>query len=262
MGVFQGPKRALLVTLSVLLFFFVAAATGPLHAEERLRQDLPPVIMGYMDFPPLMWDDKGIPRGELIELAKEIAEQQGFEIKFVMRPVNRLYKDVAEGKIHVWVGSPFTSTVAGKVLFKNPAVVVAELRLWALKGKPIPELDNIVDQPLIVRRGYKYGGRFDGLAAPTRGLKLVAAGSHADIFDLLRARRALYALDYQRPATISNNEEEKAMEHFHSRLVEEFPSYFNVSKKAPNAERILGLFHQGLIAVRASDEAAEIKSAR
>lgn len=233
---------------------------GPAHAiaKETQPTPMPPVIMGYMDFAPLMWDDNGTPKGSLIDLTKEIALDQNLYIDFVYRPVKRLYSDLARGDVHLWIGSPNTTEIKGKVLYLDPPVVVAKLKLYARRNQSIPTFSQLTDTSLIIINGYRYGGLWQEINRPSKGLALLPAMNHDAALGMLRAKRADYVLDYERP-TLTRIENAAAQTEFDSRTVEAFPSYYNVSKKAPEPERLVKLITVGLI--NALEKRAQAKSA-
>ncbi len=249
-----------LTTASLRLVYIFAAFfsfCAPASAEAAFRQTdpFPTVVMGYLDFPPLMWDEDGTPEGSLIDLTKEIAKDQGFALEFVYRPVKRLYTDLARGDIHLWIGSPDTTEIKGKVLFMDPPLVVARLKLYARKGRVIPAFQDLRNTSLIIINGYRYGGLWTQLNDPERSLSLLPAMNHETALGMLSAGRADFVLDYGRPTSKLNPQE--IVGEFNERLVQAIPSYYNVSKKAPRAQELVERLYMGFKNIQYASQAAE-----
>lgn len=239
------------ILVSSTLFTAVISADEP----SQPTAPFPTVLMGYLDFPPLMWDENGTPTGSLIDLTKDIAKDQNLTIEFVYRPVKRLYTDLARGDIHLWIGSPDTTEIKDKVIFRDPPLVVAKLQLYSRTGRTIPAFSDLENTSLIIINGYRYGGLWEQLNDPSRALSLLPAMNHQTALNMLSAGRADYVLDYARP---TNKLTPQLIDgEFNQRLVQAFPSYYNVSKKAPHAQELLDRLHAGLKKIRYATQAAE-----
>lgn len=216
--------------------------------EQALKANanLPPVLLGYVDFPPLMWEENGEVKGRATELLERIAEDQGFELQYIQQPISRMFQRVAEGSLHAFIGDSNAKAVRGKILFKRTPINVLELHLWALVGQKVPRIEQLADERLIIVGGFSYGGLLKKLSV--QKLSFIPASSHRNLFKMLSANRARFALHYKRPIEEAINKEE--LQQLTSRLVKRNLVHFNVSKKAPMPHKLLETFHRGLERIR------------
>ncbi len=218
--------------------------------DEIYEPSISPVIMGYMDFPPLMENINGEASGTMINLVRKIAEDQKFAVKFVSPPTTRLYHSLARGDVHMWLGSPKTPILAGKVIYLEMPVIITELRLFARRGVKIPPLEMLDQKALIVLNGYQYEDLLENIKQFGRGVRLLPAGHRAVAFDLINKKRADYFLDYTQP-------NQALLKEYDTRLVRKYNNYFVVSKKAPQPEILLKKLMAGLMRVQGLETTAK-----
>lgn len=239
--------RGLLGRIIIVSVWFccasVQADTFDLQDEKKLN----PVIMGYMNFPPLMEDIDGVPVGTMIDLVSDIALDQRLDVAFINPPTSRLYKALVHGNIHLWVGSPFTRSLQGKILYTKNPVTHADLYLFARKDHPIPPLEALRGKSLIVLEGYQYGTLLERITSLHKDMLILPARSRETAFDLLEKGRADYFLDYRRPNLTVFGE-------YSSREIQSFDIHLIVSRKAPQPELLLEKLEQGLSNIAYQEE--------
>ncbi|UTW59954.1 transporter substrate-binding domain-containing protein [Kordiimonas sp. SCSIO 12603] len=208
--------------------------------QKQAEKDLNPVIMGYMNFPPLMEDVEGMPKGLMIDLVRKLALDQKLDVTFVHPPTTRLYQAIVLGEVHMWVGSPYTKPLQGNILYTEKPITKASLYLFARKGQIVPELNKLSGKPLIVLAGYQYGELLKRITGMHENMLVLPARNRATAFDLLEKGRADYFLDYRRPNL-------GVLGDYSTRAIQSFDIHLIVSKKAPQPELLLEKLERGLV---------------
>ena len=226
------------IVLFIVLFGFSSVQAD--EAETQAEKGLNPVIMGYMNFPPLMEDIGGSPEGTMIDLVRKIALDQKLDVTYVHPPTTRLYQAIVRGEVHLWVGSPYTRSLRDKILYTKKPVTHADLYLFARKEHPVPVLDELSGKSLIVLEGYQYGALLKRITTTHRDMLILPARNRETAFDLLEKKRADYFLDYRKPNI-------DMFEKYSTREVQSFDIHLIVSKNAPQPELLMEKLEQGLV---------------
>lgn len=218
------------------------SAGTPVHVSaEKLK-------LGYIEFPPFTFTgDSGKPEGILIDLASQVFPEAGYDFDAVSYPVRRLASYIGSGDLDIWMGLKTLPEFKGKAYVGD--TIVAELILLAYtKGKkaPILKKEDLSGKTVIVLRGYSYGGWISYINAPENKVNYIKANKHTAAFNMLKAGRADYVLDYKEPS-------EKALEKvsipdLEYNQISALPCYFIVSMKRSDGQEVINkletVFHK------------------
>jgi len=222
-------------------------ALVPLTAGLVARRDsavgLEPVKMAYFDFPPYIYARDGKISGSIASLAHEMMIEAGLKYEFISMPVARIYKDLALGRVHFWIGTPGAAEMVGTTLAGTSVLGTSRLNIYGLGNSLPPKFEELRDTAIITLKGYAYGGRRAELAARP-GIQMLATHNHASAFLMLRAGRAPYLLDYHTPS--KQTMLELGMSGLGVTNVYERPNHLIVSKKSPQPELLLELLEAGV----------------
>ena len=192
--------------------------------------------LGYIEFPPFTYtDDKGMPSGILIDLAKKVYPAAGYDFVAHSYPVRRLASYIGTGDLDIWMGLKTLPEFEGKSYVGK--TVIAELVLRAYtRGKkaPIYIQNDLVGKSIIVMRGYSYGGWITYIEDPKNKINHIKANKHDAAFNMLLAGRADYLLDYREPSDMALKK--ISIPDLTYNQISALPCYFVVSKKLPDGQ--------------------------
>lgn len=218
--------RPFLFILSWLLLVHASAAQPRIH-------------VGYYEFPPISYTDaQGLPSGSGLELAERLLEEAGYQAEFRAYPSARLYNDLRNGSVQLWVGAPGKAELAGHTLQSRHLLGEIALNLYFRPDTPAPRLpDDLQGRGLILITGYSYWqGINRWLQDPARAIAQHRTASHTAAVEMLMLRRADYLLDYQAP--IEQAKRELNMTELPFVEVQRLPLRLIYSRHAAGAERL------------------------
>lgn len=223
----MGRKAWLVISMMLMVQIY-----GDSVSAETLR-------LGYIEFPPYTYTtESGEPAGLLIDLAKKIYPEAGFDFTATSYPVRRLANYIGSGDLDIWMGLKTLPEFEGKTYIGKAEI--AELVLLSYTRGPKPPIlkkEDLSGKSVIVMRGYSYGGWINYIEDPANKVNYINANKHDAAFKMLLAGRADYLLDYKDPS-------EKALEtvkipDLSSNLISSFPCYFVVSKELKNGQEVV-----------------------
>lgn len=221
----------------VILVTMLMACYGNSVLAETLR-------LGYIEFPPYTYTtEKGEPAGLLIDLAKKVYPEAGFEFTATSYPVRRLANYIGSGDLDVWMGLKTLPEFEGKTYIGKAEIAELVLLSYTRGAKPpIFKKEDLSGKSVIVMRGYSYGGWINFIEDPANKVNYINANKHEAAFKMLLAGRADYLLDYKDPS-------DKALEtvkipDLSSNLISSFSCYFVVSKKLKDGQTIVDRLDQ------------------
>ena len=217
---------------SILILFFVVLLQCGSAGATTLR-------LGFIEFPPYTYtNDKGVPSGILIELAKQVYPEAGLSFVATSYPVRRLASYIGSGDLDIWMGLKTLPEFEGKSYVGRSVIAELVLRAYARGKKPaISKKEDLSGKSIIIMRGYSYGGWINYIDDPKNRVDHIKANKHEAAFNMLLAGRADYVLDYKDPS-------EKALQKIRIpdltyNQISAFPCYFVVSKKHPEGSEIV-----------------------
>jgi len=231
----------------MFLFFSILIKPALVHAE--------PYKVGLVDFPPFATIDKsGKYSGIMVELLEKVLKRAEISYEVAPFPQKRLFKNLATGETDIYMGVKGVPYYEGKVLFSDVAVCDIDLRAYCLKKTPpIQARHQLKGKSIIVIMGYGYGGLIGYLKDPANRITLDPTATHVLAFRKLKAKRAQYVLDYRRPATMAIDNE-KMTENVDFTSIAKLNIYFIVSKKAPEAQRLMKRMEEAYQALKAEEK--------
>lgn len=188
---------ALLIALMALLSGTVAATTVDTPLMMAPRTEL---TVAYVEFPPLEYiTEDGEPAGEFVELTRKVAEEAGYDLKFIYLPISRTYFYLRNGMVDMWMGLTGIPALDGYVLESAVSPISATLSVWSTpQTPPVTRYESFHDKILILISGYTYGGLLYQLEADN-DVSLTFAPNHLAALKMLERGRGHYLLDYQLP---------------------------------------------------------------
>jgi len=214
-----------------LILLWVTLGLAPLQAEEVLK-------VGAVDFPPFyVVESHEKVTGLLVNLQRQVLNELGYKYKVIGYSPERLYHNLADGKVQIWLGLPNTPLYRGKVHISKTHVAETILKAYYLKGqKPIRNFKDLKGQKVITIRGFGYAGIKDRLMKEI-DIHPLEAPSHEAAFRMLKKQRAPYLLNYHRPVTDALTRE--PVENLESNVLQKIKVYFIVSKKLKEGKKLL-----------------------
>lgn len=94
--------------------------------------------LGYIEFPPFTYtDEKGVPSGILIDLAKKVYPEAGCDFVATSYPVRRLASYIGSGDLDIWMGLKTLPEFEGKSYVGKSVIAELVLRAYT-RGKNRP----------------------------------------------------------------------------------------------------------------------------
>ena len=214
------------------------------------RGEAPVLKAGVLDFPPyyIVKNENDV-RGSLAEVIRKVLDRAGFTYVLNGYPPKRLYKNIADGTVQVWLGVGGVPDYEGKVLYSDIKVEEIEVRLYTLDGKPLlRKMEDLKGKTVILQRGYGYGGLVSFLEDPRNKITPDYTDGHELAFKKLLKGRAEYLMDYRQPADAVISKER--LSGVKSIPMKTLGVHFIVSKKAPDAENLLKKIDAAYLALK------------
>lgn len=221
------------LVIGVLIFFVLGDSV---HADYETARK---IKYGYIEFPPFTYtDETGKPSGILVELARKIIPAAGYEFEAYSFPVRRLASYIGSGDLDLWMGLKTLPEFSGKAYIGETVVADLILRAYSRgKKKPIIVKEDMIGKSIIVLRGYSYGGWITFIEDPKNNINYIKANKHEAAFNMLKAERAEYLLDYKKPSDMALRK--ISIPDLEYNQISALPCYFIVSKANPRGAEIL-----------------------
>jgi len=204
--------------------------------------NMEPVLLGYVNFPPHSYFEDGKAKGPYLLGSIKILERANLSYELVELPVARLYKEIANGKVHVWTGISGHAGHDRATIMDDTPIGILKLRIYGV-GSPPPTFENLRNTALIVIGGYQYAGLLRRQPPADRGVTLIPAQSHRSAFELMSVGRARYVMDYDQSAQQAISA--LGLGDVKATVVEDVPIYYYVSRAAPDPEGLLKIMQDG-----------------
>lgn len=223
----------------------VASASAPAAA-------LPEIEFGYPEQPPRVFTNaQGQPEGQAIRMATALFAMAGIPWHAVSYPASRLFNNLDNGTttFAVMVRSPALLNCC--LLSKDP-LYSTELKAYYIGDKPpIKSRNDLIGKRIITIRGYSYSGLITFINDPQNRIANEIAPTHEPAFDMLLAGRADYVLNYETSASVALNA--RPIANLRQDTVDRVETYIVLSKKYPNAEKVMETLEVILKNINASE---------
>lgn len=217
------------------LFLYLLASA--LHAQESKV-----LIIGHDDFPPIAYiDEFGNSQGNLLDYAQQVFNQLGYSVKFRPLPSARLFRELINGKVHVWIGAKGKPPLKNHVLESKRPISQITLALYYHPDLEPPVLPaSLQNQKIIAIRGFSYWDKVNAwLSDETLNIELVKSASHTSAIAMLLKKRSNFLLSYQEPMLFTKEQLGIDMLSIPSIKLKQIPMGFIISKRHPQAQEIL-----------------------
>lgn len=183
----------------ILSVFFIICFTGSALAMNHSGTDNAIEIeYGYPDQSIFVAsvDDKGHPTSPMMRLVEVLMERANLSWRAIPYPAKRLFYNLQNGKTNFSILVK-ASSLQDSCLFSREPIYTTSLSLYYFGGKqPITSKEDLVGKKIITIRGYSYAELLSFIEDPGNRITNVVAGTHRAAFEMLKAGRADYLLDY------------------------------------------------------------------
>ncbi|MDM8516090.1 transporter substrate-binding domain-containing protein [Desulfobacterales bacterium HSG16] len=243
----QFGFKYLAMIIYSLLFFICSTGSG--GAE--------PLKVGILDFPPFAIV-KGMdePKGILVDQAARILKKASIDYEMRGYPPKRLYNNIALGHTDLMIGIKGVPAYEGKVLYSSMPLNQIDLRVYTIGDKKLPtSIKELAGKTFISLRGYGYGGLVQFLDDPASKITLDPSKNHKSAFLKLKAERADYLLDYNRPVLemLKNN----PIENLKSSSIFKIYLYFAISHKTAGGQKIMDQLEKAFLQLKKDGQIVE-----
>ena len=236
------------LTALVCLVWFAWAT--PLHANEP-----EPLTISVGDWPPFFVEDEP-GQGSVAQLVRDVFAEQGYDVTFHFLPWKRAYREAAIGERDATAIWMYKEERENDFVYSD-AVMKERFVLFHRNDQPIKwdSLEDLAGLTLGASIGYSYGPEFD--AAVEDGTLTVERESSTE----LNIRKLLFGRIDAFPEEINvgyyilrretDQPDTRQITH-HPRALLENESFLLFPRNAPNTDKLLAAFNEGLQAFRDS----------
>ncbi len=176
--------------------------------------------------------------GSKTDILRKVLNMSHVQFTEAGYPPKLLYNNLARGETHFWMGLKNVPIYHDHVLYSSMKTDSIEMRVYTRNGIEPPEnIKKLAGESLIVIRGYSYGGLISYITSPESLIKVDSTNSHKQAFKKLVTERGNYFLTYKLPAEAIIQEE--GFRNLRYSTIKKLDLYFVVSKKTPNAVKIM-----------------------
>lgn len=227
----------------------MALVVGLSHADTTPRL----LRAAYIPFPPLAYtDDKGQASGDIIRLTEQLAADSGFRLSWQEAPINRIHRNLKNGNVDLWPTSGDIPALQAFTLETQPLGIDIQLCAYSRTATPtIRQHDQLINQRLILIRGYTYRGELDEVLAKSQRRPVVAP-NHIAALELLNRGRGDYLIHFTHPMEYALAK--YPVSGLKCDLLNSWPLALVISQQTPGAQTIVD-------ALNAAQERRRIKEA-
>jgi polar amino acid transport system substrate-binding protein len=221
--------------LALALFSAVTFAAG----NPAPRSAVPEIEYGYPEQSIFVasTNAKGQPDSPMTRLAEVLMERVGIPMRAVPYPASRMFNHLKDGttQFAILVKAPALEECC---LLSQQPVYSTHLNVYYVGNKAsVKSKDDLVGKKVITIRGYSYGGLLKFITDPANNIANESAGTHKAGFDMLRAGRADYLIDY---ASAANGIlAESPIDQLHSNAIDKLDIYIVLAKSYPEADKLM-----------------------
>ena len=230
--------------LSLSLAFILLTAFVPWgNCRSTLAAESQTIRMGYIEFTPVFYtDSNGVPQGLLIDLARIVVPEAGYQLEFESLPVKRMTSSLIKGDIDLWAGLKTLEGFEENTYSGDSRLLQICLNAYAINDEPqIVKKEDLNGKMIVGLRGYSYGGWGSYLKDPANEIDFIEVDTHASalkVFDRNnKAGNKCYLLGYEQP--VNKALMSYGVNNLKQAQISCLDAYFVVSQKTPNARTVL-----------------------
>lgn len=230
-------KNLITSVMNFILFIAFFAMSHISYANEVVAKRQ--FTFGYIEFPPFYYtDENGEAAGPLIDMAKALGDEVGFEVVPISLPPKRAVRLVAQGDVDLWFGLATNDRYNNNVYISRAPLDRLELRVYSTK--PMGGFEDKTDlrgKSLVIQRGYSYGGLIHYISDVKNNIDVVRVGDIFQAFEVLKVRDLDYFLAYARPAGKALLR--SPVEGLESRILSSLDVHITLHKKIVGADQLM-----------------------
>ena len=207
------------------------------------------LILGYVEFPPFTFtNSSGKPDGFYIKKIEQVLDSKDFRHKAISLPTKRLIKYLEIGDVDIFVSINRRQELRDIALIGQQIVGTISLNIYSIGNKKLSRLGTLQNNPIIILRGYNYGGFIDYILDQKNRITPFVANTHESALNMLALKRANYLLAYQKPIDILLKK--TPIEGINSVNLSQLPLYITVSKQTPQADELLNQLETAMLKMK------------
>ena len=149
-------------------------------------------IVGIYENPPLVFTEKGIPKGFLVELLKHIAKEEGWELSFAQCEWSECLEKLEKGSIDILLPVAFSPQRAEHFDFGKATLFTNWGELYRKKNLQLESITDLTDKTIAVVPKDIYTEAFQNMIASLNiaNITYVTAKDYEDVFRLIANNQA------------------------------------------------------------------------
>lgn len=234
-------QRPLLVARAALtVSWLLCAAAGQAAAQTGGPAQSPPIIdYGYPDQSIFIAtiDADGQPDSPMIRLAQALMRKAGLPLRATPYPASRLFRNLHDGATNFSILVRGASLETCCILSRKP-VYGTDLNVYFIGDKPpVKRKEDLAGKDIVTIHGYSYAGLLNYIQDPANKINSQPAATHKAAFEMLKAQRSDYVVDY---ATAADDIlYESPIWNLHSNSIDRLDIYLVLAKSYPDAEALM-----------------------
>ena len=244
--------------LTATLALFTASATAQSPGGARSGPD--EIEYGYPEqsiFAASI-NAKGQPDSPMNRLAEVLMERAGIPMRAVAYPATRMFNNLQNGTTSFSILVKATA-LEGCCLLSRQPVYSTELNVYFIGDKPpVKSKEDLIGKSVITIRGYSYAGLLKYISDPANKVTNETAGTHRAAFEMLRAGRADYVIDYASAA--GDILAESPIDRLRTNPIDKLDIHLVLAKTYPGAEKLMVRLEEIVKTLNVNDVIKEFKT--
>lgn len=202
-------------------------------------QQAPAIEYGYPDQSVFVatTNAKGQPDSPMTRLAEALMERVGLPWRAVPYPAPRLFSNLQNGATNFSI-LVRASSLESCCLFSQKPVYSTTLNVYSIGDKPpVKNKEDLAGKYIVTIRGYSYAGLLKFISDPANRIDNQVAGTHKAAFEMLKAGRADYVVDYASAA--GDILAESPIANLRATPIDQLDIHLVLSKSYPEAEKLM-----------------------
>lgn len=234
---------------SFALLYVLAFSLNSVTAKEPVYE------IGHVIFPPYIdRDAKGKLFGSWVEAFQTVLDKANLNYQFTYYPASRYYRHTLDGKIEISLINELFKDPDNALLVSHLPISDIDLRVfWLQDHPPITQVEQLAYQPIVLLRGYQYGGIIDNLLENEETRQYFNyVNDHDSAISMLEKERGKYFLGYWR--VVKHLMKGQSHMQLNNLKLRKINIHIAVHKKAPNAINLYNQINEIIASLKPAKE--------